>query len=143
MQGAFQQLHKGLLHRVFVTAVEHGVLQNVENAGAVTGDGAKCNGKGHIFVCPLEPAELCTAFFMGHFPKGTLHLRDLPPAQQGKMVLLDNLLNHWCDLLSVLPFCKKALYGTTIPYSGVNCKNPPFYHNPGFDKKPNTFPPCA
>ena len=94
LQGAFQQLHEWLLHRIFVAAVEDGVLQNVEHAGAVCGDGAESNGKGHVFVRPLEPAQFRAALFMGHFPQNALHFLDFLLANQGKMVLLDDFLYH-------------------------------------------------
>ena len=39
VHGALQQFHEGFLHGVLVGAAQHAVLQNVENAGAVFGDG--------------------------------------------------------------------------------------------------------
>ena len=39
IHGALQQLHEGLLHGILVRAAQDAVLQNVENAGAVFGDG--------------------------------------------------------------------------------------------------------
>ena len=99
LQGAFQQLHKRLLHRIFLTAVQHRMLQNVENAGGIGGDGAEAHGEGHVFLLPLEPHQLGPAFFVLHFPEGALHFFDLPGTAQGEMVLFKDSFCHGGGLL--------------------------------------------
>ena len=94
LQGAFQQLHKGLLDGIAVAARQHGVLQDMKHAGGVGGDGAQAHGKGHIFVLPLKPHQLRAALPMLHLPERPLHLLDLSAAQQGKMIILNDLLYH-------------------------------------------------
>ena len=74
----FQQLHKGLLHRVFVGTAQNRVLQNVENAGGILRDRFEGNTESLILLRPVQPAELCPGLVVGHLHQAAPQLLDLP-----------------------------------------------------------------
>ena len=56
-------------------SAQNGVLQNVEYAGVVPGQGPEGNGKGLVLLRPLHPAQLQAGFFVDHFIQGAVQLR--------------------------------------------------------------------
>ena len=58
LHGALQQIHEGLPDGEALGAVEHAVLEDVENAGVVLRQGLEGNGEGLVLVRPVKIQEL-------------------------------------------------------------------------------------
>ena len=86
LDGGFQQLHKGLLDRVFVGTAEDGVLQNMEYAGGIDGQSLEGDGKSLVLIRPIQPAELCAGFGMDIFVKAAIQFRQRSRADGDKAV---------------------------------------------------------
>ena len=71
---AFEQLHKGGTDRVFFAARQHGVLQNVEHAGVIGGEGAEADAEGLVDVLVLHQQHGCAADVMGEQGQSTVLL---------------------------------------------------------------------
>ena len=93
LDGALQQLHEGLLHRVLVGPAEHRVLQNVEHTGGVLRQRLEGDGKRLVLVLPVQPAQLGPGLVMRQLPELRVQLRQLPHACYGKSVQLGSHLH--------------------------------------------------
>ena len=51
------------------------MLQDMEHPGVVLGDGAEGNGKGLVFLFPLQPDQIRAVFLIGHTVQGGLQFR--------------------------------------------------------------------
>ena len=80
---AFEQLHEGGADRVFFAARQHGVLQNVEHAGVIGGEGAEADAKGLVDVLVLHQQHGCAADVMGEQGQSTVLLGAVLGAQDG------------------------------------------------------------
>ena len=84
VHGTFQQLHKGLFHGILVRAAQHAVLQNVEHAGVVPGQGFEGDAKGLVFLVTAQPNQLQTGLFMDHAIKYSSQFRQFGGLYQRK-----------------------------------------------------------
>ena len=64
LHGALQQGHERLPHRIFLGAVEHAVLEDVEHAGVVLRQGLEADRKGLVLRRPVEVEQLRAGLFM-------------------------------------------------------------------------------
>ena len=78
VQGAFHKLHERLLHGIAGGTAEHGMLEDMENAGVVLGQGGKGDGEGLVVVRAVQPDQIQTGPPVYHpvQPAGQLRHRD-------------------------------------------------------------------
>jgi hypothetical protein len=72
--GAFEQIQKRFLYRVFFRAAEHRMLQNVKHAGVVGGNGLKRRAEGLVLLRPGQPQQLRAGFPVAEFIGGGVQL---------------------------------------------------------------------
>ena len=103
VHGALHQVHKGLFHRVFFRTAQHTVLQNVEHARIVLGQGLEGYGKKLVHFSVIHPAQLRPGFIMGHLIQRAGKLFCLPcPGHRKAVQFLSNRQFHK-NLLGFFP----------------------------------------
>ena len=109
LHGALQQIHEGLPDREALGAVEHAVLEDVENAGVVLRQGLEGNGEGLVFVRPVKIQELCLGLLVAQGIEigvlgGHIFLFHQPEAGAGLPDIRGSQPQQFC-LHLVLLFC--------------------------------------
>ena len=86
IHGALQQLHKRFLDRIMIRAAEHGMFQDVKNAGIVPGLGLKGDAKGLVFLRTLQPDQPRAGCLVLHLMQHSLQLLHRPGREKFEVV---------------------------------------------------------
>ncbi len=76
LHAAFEQIDERLLHREPLRAAEHGMLQDVEDAGVISSRRLEGDGKGLVHVLILKEQQLRSADLMDHEERRSVYLVD-------------------------------------------------------------------
>ena len=88
IHGGLEQLHEGLLHRELVAAAKHGMLQDMEHAGGILGQGLESDGKQLVRFAVIHPHQLRAGLVVGHFDEVGAQLCNFTHTGDGEAVQL-------------------------------------------------------
>ena len=91
--------HEGLLDREALAAVEHGMLQDMENARGVFRQGLEGDAEQLVLLGAAAPAQLRAGLPVGHFDERGMDLLQLPHPGHGESVELISCLELHSGLL--------------------------------------------
>ena len=99
---SLQKLDERLLYRIFFGSAKDGVLEYVEHAGAVLGQGPEADREELVLVAVVRPHKLGARHVVDHLDKSAADLSDLAYVGHGKPV----------DLIIYLHFMSLSVFGS-------------------------------